>query len=332
MLDYLAAMRAFVRSVELGSFSKAAAESSIKVSTVSRYITSLEKDLGAALLNRSTRGLQLTEAGQTFYDRAAQILIDVEDARDATASLNASPRGLLRINMPSSFGRRHVMPHLHSFLDAYPDIRVDATLTDATVDLIETATDIAVRIGALADSSLMARRLAPHVRALVASAEYLAKKPPLVAPSDLTRHECLPFALQSTESWYWRERGKTGVEPKEVSISGHLRANDSEALLASAVDGVGIALLPTWLVAEDIRSGRLLPVLSEWEWLIAPGPERAIWAVYPPKKIVSPKVRVFLDFLIERFGDPPYWEIHPSGASRDGRGSTVQGARVRSQR
>src|ERR1700760_4859089 len=137
-MDYLAAMNAFVRTVDLGSFSKAAAESGAKVSTVSRHIGALEADLGAALLNRTTRRLHVTEAGRTFYERAVQIISEVDDARNATRSLNMRPQGLLKINIPSAFGRRHVMPHMKDFLATYPDIRLDATLTDATVDLIET--------------------------------------------------------------------------------------------------------------------------------------------------------------------------------------------------
>ena len=150
-MDYFAAMRAFVRSVDLGSFSKAAGEEGVKVSTVSRHVSALEADLGAALLNRSTRNLHLTEAGATFYRHAIRILGEVEEARTATTSLNQRPRGVLRINIPGAFGRRHVMPHLPDFLAAYPDISVDATLTDATVNLIETGTDVAIRIGTLAD-------------------------------------------------------------------------------------------------------------------------------------------------------------------------------------
>jgi DNA-binding transcriptional LysR family regulator len=307
-MDYLAAMQAFVRSVDLGSFSKAAAESGLKVSTVSRYVSGLEADLGAALLNRSTRNLHLTEAGKAFYDRAAQILTDVQDARSATASLNARPQGLLRINIPSAFGRRHVMVHLRDFMAKYPEIRLDATLTDATVDLIETGTDVAVRIGALVDSTLVARKLAPHRRILVANLDYLEAHAELKTPEDLASHECLLFALQPTAAWYYRRIGKPSVAPVEVPVSGRLRANDSEALLEAVLTGVGIALLPAWLVGTEIRAKRLTALLPEYEWLIAPGPERAIWGVYPPKKVVSPKVKAFLDFFSQRFGKPPYWE------------------------
>src|ERR1700757_1241653 len=145
-MDYLEAMTAFVRAVELGSFSKAAADAGLKVSTISRYVTGLEADLGAALLNRSTRRLNLTEAGRLFYERASQILAEVDDARSATRSLNARPQGLLRINIPSAFGRRHVMPHMKAFLAAHPDIKLDATLTDATADLFETGMGVSGRM------------------------------------------------------------------------------------------------------------------------------------------------------------------------------------------
>jgi DNA-binding transcriptional LysR family regulator len=307
-MDYLVAMQAFVRSVNLGSFSKAASEAGLKVSTISRYVSGLEADLGAALLNRSTRSLRLTEAGRLFYERAAQILAEVEDARGATASLNACPQGLLRINIPRTFGRRHVMTHMKEFLAAYPDIRLDATLTDETVDLIETGTDVAVRIGALVDSTLIARKLAPQRRILVASRDYLDAHAPPKTPDGLIHHECLLFALQPTGAWYYRPEDDPDGEPTEIAVGGHMRANDSETLRDAALSGVGVALLPTWLVGKDVREQRLVTVLSEWEWLIAPGPERAVWAVYPPKKIVSPKVKAFLTFLFQRFGQPPYWD------------------------
>jgi DNA-binding transcriptional LysR family regulator len=307
-MDYLAAMRAFVRSVELGSFSKAAAEDNQKVSTVSRYVSALEADLGAALLNRSTRRLHLTEVGTAFYERAAAILADVEDARLVAKSMNATPQGLLRINVPGAFGRRHIVPHLKDFQQAYAQIRLDVTLTDATVDLIETGADVAVRIGALADSTLIARRLAPQRRLLVCSPGYVAKRGTLDAPAELARHECLTFALQRSDAWYCSKQGTPVTESLEVKVSGAFRANDSEALLCAARSDMGIALLPSWLLQEDILAGRLISLLPNFAWAIARGPERAIWGVYPPKKTVSPKVRAFLTFFVERFGDPPYWD------------------------
>jgi DNA-binding transcriptional LysR family regulator len=307
-MDYFGAMTAFVRTVELGSFSKAATEGGLKVSTVSRYVTGLEADLGAALLNRSTRRLNLTEAGRTFYERATQILAELDGARNATRSLNARPQGLLRINIPGAFGRRHVMPHMKDFLAEHPDIRLDATLTDATVDLIETASDVAVRIGALVDSSLIAKKLAPQHRILVCSSDYRDRAPPLSEPADLRHHDCLAFALQPSGSWYYRSTGDPSGPIEEVAVNGRLRANDSEALRDAALAGLGIALLPTWLVSADLRDRQLIAVLQDHEWFLAPGPERAIWAVYPPKKVVSPKVRAFLAFIEKCFGRPAYWD------------------------
>jgi DNA-binding transcriptional LysR family regulator len=307
-MDYFAGMRAFVHAVELGSFSRAAAEEGVKVSTVSRYVTALETDLGAALFNRSTRRLHLTEVGTTFYDRAVGILAEVADARLAATALNATPRGLLRINIPGAFGRRHVVPHLADFLAAYPDIQMDATLADETVDLIASGADVAVRIGALADSTLVAKRLAPQRRRLVAAPAYLAGRRPVAAPNDLNDHDCLQFALQPKQAWYFHMHDAPTTEPLEIAVRGRLRANDSEALLDAALAGLGIALLPTWLTGEATRTGRLTLLLPDWEAFIAAGPQRAIWGVYPPKKVVSPKVRAFLSFIEARFGKPPYWD------------------------
>jgi DNA-binding transcriptional LysR family regulator len=301
-------MRSFVSAVDLGSFSKAAAREGVKVSTISRYVTALEADLGVALLNRSTRRLHLTEAGATFYDHAVHILADVEGARLATASLNASPQGLLRINIPGSFGRLHIIPHLREFLSDYPQVRVDVTLTDTTVDLIDSGADLAVRIGALSDSSLVAKRLAPHRRVLVASPDYLAKQRAIMEPRDLEDHECLSFTLQPKDIWYFRSKNDPMTELVQIAIRGRLRVNDSEALLGATLGGLGIALLPAWLVGQEISLGRLVEILPAWEGLIASGPERAIWGIYPPKKVVSPKVRAFLTFLERRFGKPPYWD------------------------
>jgi DNA-binding transcriptional LysR family regulator len=308
-MDYLEAMTAFVRAVELGSFSKAAAEAGLKVSTVSRYVSGLEADLGAALLNRSTRRLNPTEAGRLFYERASQILAEVEAARNATRSLNARPQGLLRINIPTGFGRRHIMPHMQAYLDEYPDIRLDATLTDATVDLIETATDVAIRIGALIDSSLIAKKLAPLHRVLVASRDYLDRAPKLAAPADLRGHQCLALAVQPTEAWYYRERKDPSHTVSAIDVHGRLRTNDAEAVRDAVLAGLGIALLPTWLVGVDVGANKLISLLDDYEWMISPGAEPAIWGVYPPKKVVSPKVRTFLSFLEQRFGRPAYWEL-----------------------
>lgn len=314
-MDYLAAVRAFVRAVDLGSFSKAAAEQELKVSTVSRYVSGLEADLGVALFNRSTRRLHLTEGGADFYRRAVAILAEVEEARLAMHTLNASPRGVLRVNIPSAFGRRHVVPHLKDFHDLHPQVRLDITLTDTVVNLIETGTDVAIRIGALEDSTLVAKKLAPQRRIPVASPDYLTRHGAPSQPNELTRHACLILAPQQGETWYFRPPAAT--EFANITVSGDVRANESEALLQLARDGLGIALLPTWIMPEELAARRLVPILDDWHWAIASGPERAIWGVYPPKRIVAPKVRAFLAFFAARFGRPPYWERMDRDAAQE---------------
>ncbi len=307
-MDYLAAMRSFVRAVDLGSLSRAAQESGAKVSTVSRHISALEADVGAALLNRSTHRLRPTEIGAVFHAHALRIVADVDAMRRLAASLNDTPQGLLRVSLPAAFGRRHVMPHLAAFLDAHPAIRIDATLTDTHVDLIGAGADVAIRIGTLPDSGLVARRLAPHRRIACASPGCIARDGPVAQPADLARHDALIFSLQPTASWHFR---LASGERRSVDVSGRLRANDSEALLACALAGQGVALLPTWLAHADLARGALLSLLPDWEGSIAQDFETAIWAIYPPKKVVSPKVRAFIDFFEARFRKAAYWDALP---------------------
>lgn len=295
-MDYFSAMRAFVDAAELGSFSKAAERAGVKVSTVSRYVSALESDLGAALFNRSTRRINLTEVGRTFYARAAGILAELEDARFSAKQLNATPQGDLRINVPGAFGRRHLVPHLAAFHELYPDIRISAEFTETPLDLIENGIDVAIRIGNLADSTLIARRLAEEERLLVASPSYLSKAGRPDRPADIARHECL-LASQSSSTWYFRPAGNEDTAPLMVDVGGPMRLSDPEALLRTAVDGLGLALLPSWLAAEDIRSGALQSLLTGWTKSLSATSESGIWAVYPPKKTVSPKVREFIGFF-----------------------------------
>ncbi len=309
IMDYFAAMRLFLRAADLGSFSRAAEVERCKVSTVSRTIQALEADLGAALFNRTTRRLQLTEAGRSFRDRSRHLLEDLEEARAAIGTLNATPRGLLKINLPTAFGRRHVMPLLGGFLAAYPEVSVEVTLTDATVDLVAAEADVAVRIGTLADSTLVARKLAPHRRAVCAAPALARQLGMLKDPAALAGAPCLSFALQTSDRWYFSK----GTVAIEMPVAGRIMANDSEALRQAALDGLGVALLPTWLVGPDIGSGTLVRLLDDWRADISPGPERAIFAVYPPKRVVSPKVRAFIDMLVQAIGAPPSWDAFDTG-------------------
>lgn len=299
-MDYLSAMRLFVRVVELGSLSRAAQDAAVKTSTISRAVAALEADLGIALLSRSTRRLHPTEAGLEFYDRASRILDDFESACLQVSWLNSHAQGVLRIHIPRAFGLRHIIPLLPGFLARYPDIKVDMALSDVTVDIIGGGVDLAVRIGALPSSALVAKKLATYGWVLCASPAYLTGHPPVERPQDLCRQVCL---LPATDRWTFTRAG----DDVEVQVSGPLQTDDSEALFEAARCGLGIALLPTWLTADDLSCGRLQPLLTDWEPRLLPG-EGAIWSVYAPKKAVSRKVRVFIDFVEHHFRQRVIWD------------------------
>jgi DNA-binding transcriptional LysR family regulator len=306
-MDYLGALRMFVRAVEVGSFSKAASATNAKTSTVSRAIASLEEDLGVSLFHRTTRRVQLTEPGATFYEHARGVLRGLEEARDAASAMEGRPQGLIRLHVPSSFARLHIIPFVPDFLAAYPDIRLDISLTDVRVDLLSVGADLAIRLGSLVDSSLLSRKLAPHRRIVCASPAYLSRVPPICEPLDLLQHNCLVYTLQPTDRWFFRHRDEPADAFEEIPVTGTLRADDSEPLRDAAVAGVGVVLLPTWLVGEDIKAGRLRHVLPEWSFMIATKPG-GIFGIFPPHRMVPPKVRAFLDFAQKRFGKPPYWD------------------------
>ncbi|MDE2580714.1 MAG: LysR family transcriptional regulator [Rhodospirillales bacterium] len=311
-MDELARLRCFVRAAELGSFSAAAREARVPPSSVSRAIAALEGELGAAVFNRSTRTLHLTEVGLAFLDRARRVLAELEEARAVAADLNARPQGLLRLNAPASFGRLHVMPFLPGFAAAWPDIRLDLTLSDAVVDVIASGTDLAIRIGALEESRLIARKLAPHRRILCAAPALLARSHPVTAPADLARLPHLLFALQPYDRWI--VIGPAGRQHL-IPLAGRFRLNDSEAVLSAALAGLGVALLPGWVAGAAVRAGTLVHLLPDHQAMFTPG-ERFIWAVYPPKRVVPPKVRAFIDGFAAHLGKPPYWEAtdpaHPA--------------------
>jgi DNA-binding transcriptional LysR family regulator len=306
-MDYFAAVRAFICAAELQSFSKTANEMAVKTSTISRYVSELEKDLGIALFNRSTRGLVLTEGGKLFREHALVALQALDDARQITSSLNLTPQGLLRVTMPSAFGRQHIVPHLPAFMRRYPDIDLDIVSTDEKLNMIEASIDVAIRIGVLADSSLMAKRIAPHRRIVCGSPAYFERSGMPRLPDDLAAHDVLRLPLLPNDKWSFTRVVDAQASPVQVELQGRLRADDSEAVLELAVAGCGLALLPTWLAATALREGRLQHALPEWEARTGRA-EPAVWAVYPPKKVVSSKVRAFVDFYAEVIGEPPYWD------------------------
>lgn len=301
--DIPAAMIAFARVVEAGSFTAAAERLGLSKSAISKQIARLESHLGAQLLHRTTRRLSPTEVGTALYERCARIAEEVEAAEEIASRLHAAPRGLLRVNAPVTFGHQHLGPLVAEFLARYPEVRLELTLNDRFVDMVEEGFDVAVRIATLADSSLIARRLAPGRRVLCAAPSYLARRGTPTVPSDLARHDCLIYTLGSSQN-EWRFRPRSGGPAETVRVDGPLHGNNGELLLAAAVAGLGIIMTPTFIAGPEISAGRLVQLLPNYDDGFG-----GIYAVYPPGRHLSPKVRAFVDFLVERFGPEPPWEI-----------------------
>ena len=291
-LDQLQAMAVFARVAETGSFSEAARRLGLSKAAVSKRVARLEARLGVALVNRTTRHLSLTEAGAAFHEPCRQLIADADAAEAAVGHLASAPRGRLRVNAPMSFGQRHLAPAIGAFMRSYPELSVELDLSDRTVDLVEEGYDLAVRIGALPDSSLVARRLAPLHRHLVAAPAYLDRAGRPEHPSDLADHACLRYAYLASGR-VWRLDGG-----EAVTVDGPLTANNGDVLLAAARDGMGIAFLPSFFTGPDLCAGMLERVLPGW----TREPAGGIHAVFPPGRARAPKVRAFTDFLAERFG------------------------------
>ena len=296
-MDVLGAMRLFTKVVETGSFSETARRLDLDQSSVSRQIGALEDRLGVRLLNRTTRRLNLTEAGRLYYERAGAIVAEVEDADAAVSQLSGSPRGVLRINAPVVFGRLQLAPALPKFLGRYPEVKIDLTLTDHYVDLIEEGSDVAIRMGEPRPSSLIARKLADNPWAICGSPDYLERSGSPATPEDLVAHNCLTRRPQAGGTFVWQFEGADGRH--EVAVSGNLRTNNSEILRAAAIGGMGLVRLSEWIVRPEIRAGSLRLVLEDYE--VSPmGSEGPIYAVFPHSRHVSAKVRAFVDFMAER--------------------------------
>lgn len=296
-MDHLGDLDIFARVVTAKGMSAAGRELGLSPAVISKRIRRLEEVLGVRLLQRTTRQIALTEAGQGFYARVVSILASVEDAQAWVSSGAAAARGLLRVSAPTSFGRMHVAPHLGPFLDAHPGVRIDLVLSDSFVDLVAGGFDLAIRIGELPDSSLVAKRLAPNHRVLCASPAYLARHGTPETLPDLARH-----VLLAHNTDHWRLEGPSGIET--VRVDGRLRTNSSEVVREAALAGIGIALRSTWDVGPDLKAGRLIHVLPEWSG----GRRIAVHAVYPSRRHLEQKVRVFIGHLTELYAPSPYWD------------------------
>lgn len=285
-------LTAFVAVAELGNFAEAAKQIGRDASVISRRVSQLERRLGVRLLSRTTRRMALTEVGALYYKRVQAILGELSSASAEASSFAASPQGLLKISLPVTFGRHWIAPMFASFLVRHPQIRIDAHFSDRIVDVIAEGFDVAIRVGVLIDSSLTARRIASYNNVLVASPSYLKSKNRLQSPSDLANHACLGFAgFASWPDWLLTKNGQR----RTVRPIGPLVTDNSETALMAALEGIGIALLPDWLVGSALRTRKLVRVLPDWQGKN----EGGVYAISPPGRLVPTKTRVFIDAVAE---------------------------------
>jgi len=302
-MDKLDAMNAFAKVVATGSFAEAGRQLGMTRSAISKAVMELETQLAVRLLDRTTRQVSPTEAGLAYYERCVSILADVHETEERVSRLHDEPRGVLKINAPTSFGTLHLAPAVADFMRAYPDVKIEMTLDDRFIDPIAEGVDVTVRIGLLADSSLIARRLAPARVVLAASPAYLEEHGEPSEPSELTRHDCLTYGHWASVQ-HWRLRD--GDRLITVPVTSKMCCNNGEILGAAAVAGLGIVSLPTFIIGPDIAAGRLRVVLPAY----APG-DLTVSALYAPNRYLAAKTRVFIDFLVARFGTAPPWEKKP---------------------
>lgn len=299
-MDRLTSMQVFVRVARSGGFAAAARELDMSRAMVSKHVMNLEESLGVRLLNRNTRQVSLTEAGADYLERLQHILAELDEAEESVATLTSEPRGILRVNAPPSFGVFHLVPLLGDFMQINPKVHVELTLTDHAVSVVEEGFDLAIDVGRLADSSMVARVLS-HSRLVVsASPAYLEKHGIPQTPADLAHHNCLTSSRFPPRD-EWPFRGPEG--DTFYHVSGSFRSNIGDAVHRMAVHGMGLTMLPTYMVGNDLKAGRLQTVLTDFE----PEPY-AITALYPDRRYLPVKVRSFVDFLAERFGSEPNWE------------------------
>lgn len=295
-MDRLTSMAVFVKAAEIGSFASAGVALGLSSQMVGKHVRFLEAHYGMRLINRTTRRQSLTEAGRAFYERSRAVLAEAEAVDALAANLQAEPRGTLRVNAPISFGVHCLVPMLASYLRAYPEVQVDLTLSDRIVDVVDEGYDAVIRIAPLADSGLIARELSPYRLVVCASPAYLARCGTPAHPADLENHECLSFAYWAQPTaldWeFSNAQGQTTVRVKS-----RFSINNGAGLRMAALEGLGIILQPLELVQDDLASGRLVQLLSDYE-----APSRPIHLLYSPDRRPTPKLRSFIDHVVAAFG------------------------------
>lgn len=299
-MEELDAMRAFTSVVTFGSYAAAGRQLGLTRSAVSKGVKELEHILGARLLKRTTRRVSPTETGIAYNDRCLEILAQIEETESQISQLHDEPRGVLKVNAPLSFGALHLGAAVAQFMRSYPDLKIELALNDRFIDPLDEGVDVTIRIAVLQDANLIARRLAPARRLLVASPKYLADYGTPSMPGDLLDHRCLNFGhTTALQKWQLTSNGET----LSVPIGSTFCSNNGDVLRTAALTGNGITKLPTFLIGPDVKAGRLAIILPEY-----PPTDLGIFALYAPNKYLAAKVRLFIDFLIERFGPAPEWD------------------------
>ena len=299
-MDRLNNMTVFVEVVNSDGFSAAAEKMGLSRAQISKSVMQLEEHLGTRLLNRTTRRISLTETGRVYYERCKTILADIEEIESITSEQTAEPRGTLTISAPTSFGLLHLNDAIPQYIQRYPQVQISLSLTDRIIDVVSEGFDVVVRIAELEDSSLIARKIAPCKRVFCASPQYLEQHGIPKVPQDLAIHHCLVYSNELKPD-HWKLHGPDGVET--VNVNGPICADNGDILKDAAVAGLGITLLPTFIVGPELKAGNLTQVLDNY----CP-PEISIYAVFPSRRYLSAKVRTFIDFLTDYFGDYPNWD------------------------
>jgi DNA-binding transcriptional LysR family regulator len=304
-MDRFLAIQAFAKVVESGSFARAAERLNLSTSAVSRQVSDLEAHLDVRLLNRTTRRLSMTEAGQSFYEHAVQLLADLDDAVASVRVAATAPKGTLRLTCGVSFGIRYLAPALADFAAEHTEVLFDLDVSDRAVDLVEEGFDLAIRIGSIGQQGMVSRRLGWTQIVCCAAPAYLERATaPLAVPADLARHECLSYANVGLPNT-WRFADSAGrAEDVTVRIAPRHRANNGQLLASLATQGLGVVYTPDFIVAEEIRAGRLVSLLPGYR-----PPRSPIAAVYPSRRHLSAKVRVIVDYLARRFAREQPWQL-----------------------
>ncbi|MFZ1427977.1 MAG: LysR family transcriptional regulator [Geminicoccaceae bacterium] len=300
-MDRLRAFEVFVTVVGRGSFTRAADTLDTSPANVTRYISELESHLGTRLLNRTSRKLSLTESGQALYERCRSILDDVAEAEALAASTTVQPRGRLRINAPLSFGILHLAPLWPKFMERYPAVELEVVLIDRVVDIVEEGFDLAIRISRSGSASHVARKLATSRNVVCAAPAYLTRHGNPTIPADLTKHVCIGYTYAHMED-EWQFTDDAGMA-HVVKVSCAMRTNNGDTVRAAALAGKGVIWQPTFLIGEDLRQGRLVPLLPGYRL-----PDIDVLALFPSRRHLSAKVRVMVDFLAEAFRGTPAWD------------------------